>query len=181
MRRQLDDLAFREKPLQVREEFIRNVDRRCANAVRVFQRDSLPLRQVAGSLNAERSLNLLLRETGFAADGGIDVHSEGTTVTGRYSDSDHLDQVPADGPPSRAKDHVGQERSEHRARGMRLNLGRIQRAAESQPEQALNDSYQDSCLASFKRSNSGHRGYLSFLRRLTSCISRRARPSLTQR
>jgi hypothetical protein len=54
MRRQLDDLAFREESLQIREEFVRNVDRRRANAVRVFQRDSLPLRQVAGFLNAER-------------------------------------------------------------------------------------------------------------------------------
>jgi hypothetical protein len=46
---------------------------------------------------------------------------------------------------------------------MRLNLGRIQRAAENQPEHALKDACQDSCLASFKRSNSGHRGSLSFL------------------
>jgi hypothetical protein len=47
---------------------------------------------------------------------------------------------------------------------MRLHLGRIQRAAERLPKHALNDSCQNSCLASFKRSNSGHRGYLSFWR-----------------
>jgi hypothetical protein len=29
MGRQLDDLAFREKPLQVREEFARNIDKGC--------------------------------------------------------------------------------------------------------------------------------------------------------
>src|SRR5215471_10346593 len=131
MRRQLDDLAFREQPLQVREEGVWNVDRRCVHAVRVCQRDALPLRQVAGCRHAECSLNLLARETGFAANNGIDVHSEKATVTDRYADADHLDQVPADGPPSGAKDHVGQERSEHRARGMRLNLRWIQRAAES--------------------------------------------------
>jgi hypothetical protein len=55
---------------------------------------------MAGFVTAECRLNLLPRETGFAADGGIHVHSEGTTVTGRDSDADHLDQVPADGPPS---------------------------------------------------------------------------------
>jgi hypothetical protein len=47
---------------------------------------------------------------------------------------------------------------------MRLNLDRVQRAAENQPQEALNDSSENACLASFKRSNSGHRGYLSFLR-----------------
>jgi len=43
--------------------------------------------QGAGLPVAECSLNLLPRETGFAADGGLDVRSERTTVTGRYSDS----------------------------------------------------------------------------------------------
>jgi hypothetical protein len=47
---------------------------------------------------------------------------------------------------------------------MRLNLDRVQRAAENQPQEALNDSSENACLASFKRSNSGHRGYLTFLR-----------------
>lgn len=56
---------------------------------------------------------------------------------------------------------------------MRLNLDRIQRAAENQPQEALNDSCENSCLASFKRSNSGHRGYLSFLRCLTLGILNR--------
>jgi hypothetical protein len=90
MRRHLDDLAFREKPLQVREEFVRNVDRRCANAVRVFQRDLLPLRQVAGFLIAECSLNLLLRETGFAADSGIDVSRSSETGANNVASLYHL-------------------------------------------------------------------------------------------
>ena len=52
----------------------------------------------------------------------------------------------------------------YRARGMRLNLGRIERAAKSQPGDTLNDACQDSSLPSFKRSNSGHRGYPSLAR-----------------
>src|SRR5262249_10926379 len=109
MRRQLDDLALREKPPQLREEFVWNVYGRSTDSVRVFQRDSLPLRQVTRFLNAECRLDHLLGQTGFAADGGVDVHSEGTPVTGRYSDSDELDQLSVDGPPPRTEDHVGEE------------------------------------------------------------------------
>src|SRR5215813_2478342 len=51
---------------------------------------------------------------------------------------------------------------------MRLNLDRIQRAAEKQRQEALNDSGENSGLAPFKRPNSGHRGYLSL-----SCVAKR--------
>jgi hypothetical protein len=54
---------------------------------------------------------------------------------------------------------------------MRLNLDRIQRTAESQPEEALYESGENSGLASFKRSNSRHAGYLF------SCGGRGARRS----
>jgi hypothetical protein len=77
VRRQLHDLALREEPRQVRKEFVRNVDRDGADAVRIFQRDSLPLGQVAGFLDAERDLDRLARETSPTADGGIDINSEG--------------------------------------------------------------------------------------------------------
>jgi hypothetical protein len=46
---------------------------------------------------------------------------------------------------------------------MRLNLDRVQRTTENQPQEALNDSGENSCLAAFKRANPGHRGYLVFL------------------
>ena len=55
---------------------------------------------------------------------------------------------------------------------MRLNLDRIQRTAENEPQEALNDSGENSCLTPFKRPNSGHRGYL-FL----SCLACNARYS----
>ena len=109
MRRELDDLALWEKPPQLREEFVGNVYERRTNSVRVFQRDSLPLRQVTRFPSAECRLNRLLGQTDFAADGGVDVDSEGTSVTDRYADSNQLDQASADGPPSRAEDHVGEK------------------------------------------------------------------------
>ena len=45
---------------------------------------------------------------------------------------------------------------------MRLNFGRIQSTAQNQPEYALHDSREDSCLAPFERSNS-NRPQESFL------------------
>jgi hypothetical protein len=137
MRRQLDNLPLRKEPLQACEEFVRNVDRSGADAVRVFQRDPLPFGQVAGFLDAERGLDRLPRETSPTADGGIDINSEGTTVASRDTDSDQLEQVPAQGPPARAEDQIGQERREHRPRDMRLNLDRIEPMAESQPGHPL--------------------------------------------
>src|SRR5215470_4979901 len=90
VRRQLDDFALREQPLQRLEELVGNVDGRCAHTVRVLQREPLALRQVAWLVEAERDLYLLPREASLAADGGIDVHSEGTAVEGRDPDSDQL-------------------------------------------------------------------------------------------
>ena len=46
---------------------------------------------------------------------------------------------------------------------MRLNLGRIQRTAQNQPEHALNDAREDSRLAPFERTNSSHGRHESFL------------------
>jgi hypothetical protein len=44
---------------------------------------------------------------------------------------------------------------------MRLNLRRIQSAAQNKPEHALNDSRENSSIAPFERTNSGH-GLLVF-------------------
>src|SRR5215470_20430746 len=82
VRRQLDDLSLREQPLQLLEKLVRNVDGRRAHTVRVLQREPLALRQVVWLSEAERDLYLLPREAGLAANGGIDVHSEGTAVEG---------------------------------------------------------------------------------------------------
>src|SRR5262245_5364839 len=109
MRRQLDDLSFREEPPQLREEFVWNVHRRRTHPVRVFQGDSLALRQASRFLDAECRLDRLVRQPGFAAGVGVDVDSEGTPVAGRYSDSDQLNQASADGPPSGTEDQVGEE------------------------------------------------------------------------
>src|SRR4030095_17063077 len=96
-------------PPRFREECVWNVPRRRPAPVCVFQGDSLALRQASRFLEAECRLDRLLRQPGFAADGGVDVDSEGTPAAGRYSDSDQLNQASADGPPSGTKDQVGEE------------------------------------------------------------------------
>src|SRR5262249_20397302 len=162
VRRQLDDLALREQPLQLREELVRHVDGRRAHTVRIFQREQLALRQIARLVEAERDLDLLPREAGLAADGGIDVHSEGTAVEGSDPDADQLDEVAADRPSPRAEDRVGYQRGEHRARSVGLNLGRGERAANGQAGHSLNDARQNAGVSSFERSNSGHQTPLPF-------------------
>src|SRR5262245_8789045 len=161
MCRQLDDFAFREELSEMGKEVVRYINGRCAHAVRVFQRDSLPLGQRTDFLASQGHLDLLSREAYLAADGGIDVHSERTTVANGHSNSDQLHQRPTDGPSSRAKDHVGQERGGQGTRCMRLNLRWIERAAEDQPEQRLNGSCEDSRLTPLESSDSGHHEYLS--------------------
>jgi len=75
IRGQLDDLPLREEPPEAGEELVGDVDRGRAHAVRILQRDPLPLGELAGVPQAERGFDLLSLETGLAADGGVDVHS----------------------------------------------------------------------------------------------------------
>src|SRR5262249_56940156 len=94
---------------QLREDFDWTVQGLRTDPGAIFQGDSLALRQASRLLDAECRLDRLLRQPGFAADGGVDVDSEGTPVAGRYSDSDQLNQASADGPPSGTEDQVGEE------------------------------------------------------------------------
>jgi hypothetical protein len=81
-RRQLDDLALGELGSEAGEEVVGDIHWRGAHAVGVLEGQTLPSRKrkLVHRASAERRVDLLTRQAPLAADGGVDIHSEGTAV-----------------------------------------------------------------------------------------------------
>src|SRR6266581_2208886 len=146
LRRQLDDLALREVPPQLRELRLAHVAGRDGHHLGVGDRRALALREARVIRVAFDRLELVVRDTLSPAHGSIDVHSEDAADEGGDAQVDELAERGLDRPAARLEDGVHDGEPRHQARGVRRDRVGAEVAAEHAPHHPHAEARREAAL-----------------------------------